>query len=70
MCRRRECFNRMKLYLALWLASAGYRSTILEGKARLESGSRGGTSTYVHFFHRPYPPQGLPRDCFRPEVHA
>ena len=58
MRRRREWFDRMEFYLALWWVPAGHRPTVVEGKQRLEALSRVGPSSHAFLFNRPYPPPG------------
>lgn len=56
MRRRREWFDRMNFYMALWWVEAGHQPTIAEGKARLEMLSRVGPSPHAFLFNRPFPP--------------
>ena len=55
MRRRREWFDRMEFHLALWWVPAGYRPTIAEGKARLETLARVGPSAQAFLFNKPFP---------------
>ncbi len=61
MRRRREWFDRMEFHLALWWVPAGYRPTVAEGKARLETLSRVGPSAQAFLFSKPFPaPDAVP----------
>jgi hypothetical protein len=55
MRRRREWFDRMEIYVALWWIPAGRVPTIDEGKARLATLARIGPSAEAFLFHRPFP---------------
>lgn len=55
MRRRREWFERMDFFMALWWISAGYRPTIQEGKQRLGLLSRLGPTEEAFLFNQPFP---------------
>ena len=56
MRRRREWFDKMEIYLALWWIPASTLPTIAEGKARLETLAKVGPSPAAFLFSRPFPP--------------
>ncbi|HYM36737.1 MAG TPA: DUF3291 domain-containing protein [Steroidobacteraceae bacterium] len=56
MRRRREWFDKMEIYLALWWIPAGHIPTVAEGKAALETLARLGPSPAAFLFGRPFPP--------------
>jgi hypothetical protein len=55
MRRRREWFDKMEIYLALWWIPAGTVPTIAEGRSRLETLARVGPSPAAFLFNRPFP---------------
>ena len=55
MRRRREWFDRMEFHLALWWVPAGHLPTIAEGKARLQTLARVGSSAEAFLFNKPFP---------------
>jgi hypothetical protein len=68
MRRRREWFDRMEFYVALWWIEAGHRPTIAEGKARLDMLSRVGPSAHAFLFNKPFPPPHQARGVVRGEI--
>jgi hypothetical protein len=58
MRRRREWFERMDTYMALWWVPAGHIPTVAEGRARLDTLARLGPSPEAFLFHRPFPAPG------------
>lgn len=57
MRRRREWFERMDLYLALWWIPVGHLPTIEEGKERLAHLELHGPTPYAFTFKRRFDPQ-------------
>jgi hypothetical protein len=55
MRRRREWFDKMDVYQALWWVPAGTVPTAAEGRARLETLARVGPSPEAFLFDRPFP---------------
>lgn len=55
MRRRREWFEEMPVYMALWWVPAGARPTIAEAKARLALLEARGPSKEAFTFRRPFP---------------
>jgi len=55
MRRRREWFERMDFFMALWWIPAGYLPTIQEGKQRLDLLSRLGPTEEAFLFAQPFP---------------
>ena len=58
MRRRREWFERLDFFMALWRITAGHRPTVAEGKSRLELLSQQGPSEHAFLFTRPFGPGG------------
>lgn len=58
MRRRREWFERMEFFMALWWVPAGHRPTPAEGKARLELLRRQGAGEQAFTFAQPFGPPG------------
>jgi hypothetical protein len=58
MRRRREWFDRMEIYMALWWIPIGHVPTPEEGKARLDLLARHGPTPDAFVFRKPYPPPG------------
>jgi hypothetical protein len=56
MRRRREWFERMETYLALWWVPAGTLPGVEEAKDRLERLQRGGPGPEAFTFRTPWPP--------------
>lgn len=54
MRRRREWFEEMAVYLALWWVSAGHTPSIEEGKARVEMLARLGPTPEAFTFKQPF----------------
>lgn len=55
MRRRREWFEEMPVYMALWWVPAGARPTIAEAKARLALLEARGPSNEAFTFRQPFP---------------
>lgn len=53
--RKRQWFERMKVYLALWWIPEGERPTVAEGRARLAHLAEHGPGPYVFTFGAPQP---------------
>ncbi len=61
MRRRREWFDRMEFYMALWWVPAGHIPTVEEGKARIDLLARVGPTAEAFLFKPPFPaPSGRP----------
>jgi hypothetical protein len=58
MRRRREWFERMDTYMALWWVPAGHIPTVAEGKERLATLAHRGSTAEAFLFHRPFPAPG------------
>lgn len=58
MRRRREWFERIESYMALWWIPAGHIPTPAEGKARLDLLARLGPTPEAFAFRQPFPPPG------------
>ena len=58
MRRRREWFDHMQIYMALWWIPIGHVPTPEEGKARLDLLARLGPTPDAFVFRKPYPPPG------------
>ena len=58
MRRRKEWFERMEFFMALWWVPAGHRPTPAEGKARLELLRQRGPSEDAFTFAQPFGPPG------------
>jgi hypothetical protein len=58
MRRRREWFERIDPYLALWWVPAGTRPSVEEAKERLERIRRDGPGPESFTFRAPWPPPG------------
>ena len=56
MRRRREWFEEMKIYMALWWIPAGTLPTIQDAKDRLELLERLGPTADAFTFKQPFPP--------------
>lgn len=55
MRRRREWFEAMEIYMALWWVPAGYTPTVEEGMAKLELLERLGPTAGAFTFKTPFP---------------
>lgn len=55
MRRRREWFEHMDVYMALWWVPAGHTPTIEEGKAKVELIARLGPTRDAFTFKQPFP---------------
>ena len=58
MRRRREWFEHIDVYMALWWVPAGHVPTPLEGKERLEVLTQNGPTQAAFTFKEPFPPPG------------
>lgn len=56
MRRRREWFERIENYMALWWIPAGHIPSAAEGKARLDLLARRGPTPEAFVFPQPFPP--------------
>lgn len=54
MRRRREWFERLEIYQALWWVPTGHRPDAAEGRQRLEHLERHGPTTLAFTFRQPY----------------
>lgn len=60
MRRRREWFEAMETYMALWWVPEGHQPSVEEGMARLASLARLGPSPESFTFRYPFPAPGAP----------
>ena len=61
MRRRREWFETMELYMALWWIPAGHAPTVEDGMAKLALLERHGPTPQAFTFKTPFPaPDGRP----------
>jgi hypothetical protein len=58
MRRRREWFEPMETYVALWWVAAGHLPTVAEAKERLEHLEADGPTPFAFTFRVPFPPPG------------
>ena len=58
--RRREWFERLRVYLALWWVPAGHRPTVAEAEERLARLERLGPTPDAFTFREHFPPPGAP----------
>lgn len=58
MRRRKEWFDELPAYLALWWIRAGELPTLRQGKARLDLIARLGPTADAFDFRNPFPPPG------------
>lgn len=58
MRRRREWFERIKVFMALWWVPAGHLPTVAEAEGRLEHLRAHGPTTHAFTFRRRFPPPG------------
>lgn len=58
MRRRREWFERIKVFMALWWVPAGHLPTVAEAEERLEHLRIHGPATHAFTFRRRFPPPG------------
>lgn len=58
MRRRREWFEHMQVYLALWWAPAGHRPSVEEAKERLSHLEAHGPTPFAFTFKTVFPPPG------------
>jgi hypothetical protein len=59
MRRRREWFERLDFFMALWWVPAGHRPSLDEGLARLDLLTRLGPTPNAFLFTRPFGPPGV-----------
>ena len=59
MRRRREWFERMKVFMALWRIPAGTLPTLQDAKERLAALELRGPTPYAFTFKRPFSPVGV-----------
>ena len=59
MRRRREWFERMRVYMALWWIPAGAIPTLEDAKERLATLEEHGPTAYAFTFKRPFSPVGV-----------
>ncbi len=55
MRRRAEWFEKLELYMALWLVPAGHIPTVAEGMAKIETLRRLGPTAAAFTFKTPFP---------------
>lgn len=61
MRRRREWFEQMEFYMALWWVPAGHRPTLGEGLAKVAALAKHGPTPDAFTFRRPFAaPDGMP----------
>lgn len=61
MRRRREWFEHMTAYMALWWVPAGHRPTVAEGVEKIAALAANGPSPEAFSFREPFPaPDGTP----------
>lgn len=58
MRRRREWFEHMEIYMALWWIEEGALPTVEEGVARVEHLRKHGPTAHAFTFKTPFPPPG------------
>ena len=58
MRRRREWFDHMEFFLALWWVPVGHRPSVAEGVARIELLAQRGPTEDAFLFKQPFPPPG------------
>jgi hypothetical protein len=58
MRRRREWFDKLQFYMALWWVPAGHRPTVSEGKAAIDRIAQSGSTAGAFLFNRPFPSPG------------
>lgn len=62
MRRRREWFEPMQTYVALWWIEAGHIPTVAEAKERLEHLDANGATPHAFTFKTPFPTPGSERE--------
>jgi hypothetical protein len=60
MRRRREWFERMRLFMVLWWVPAGHVPTVAEAETRLEHLREHGPSAFAFTFKQRFPPPAGP----------
>ncbi|MEY3657455.1 MAG: hypothetical protein RL425_216 [Pseudomonadota bacterium] len=58
MRRRRDWFDKMDAFMALWWVPAGHRPSILEGMTKIALLAERGPSVEAFTFHDPFPAPG------------
>ncbi len=58
MRRRRDWFDKMDAFMALWWVPAGHRPSILEGMTKIALLAERGSSAEAFTFHDPFPAPG------------
>lgn len=58
MRRRRDWFDKMDAFMALWWVPAGHRPSILEGMTKIALLAERGPSAEAFTFHDPFPAPG------------
>ncbi len=56
--RRREWFDKLEVFLAMWWIADGHRPTLSEGRARLAYLAEHGSSAHAFTFAKTYEPDG------------
>jgi len=56
MRRRKEWFEKLELYMALWWVPVGHRPTVAEGMSRIETLRRLGPTAEAFTFRAPFSP--------------
>jgi hypothetical protein len=59
MRRRRQWFEPMRLYVALWWVPAGHVPTVAEAEERLRHLEAHGPTPFAFTFRQPFPPPGV-----------
>jgi len=60
MARRREWFESMEVFMALWWIPAGHEPTVAEAKQRLREIERSGPGPSAFTFRKSFPAPGAP----------
>ena len=67
MRRRREWFERIKVFMALWWVPAGHLPTVAEAEERLEHLRAHGPTAHAFTFRQRFPAPGAPEAPTRPQ---
>jgi hypothetical protein len=67
MRRRREWFERIKVFMALWWVPAGHLPTVAEAEERLEHLRAHGPTAHAFTFRQRFPAPGAPEAPARPQ---
>jgi Domain of unknown function (DUF3291) len=59
MRRRREWFEKLEMFVALWWVPDGHRPTVAEAEQRLEHLRANGPTPWAFTFRQPFAPGGL-----------